>query len=232
MRNREVRSLLAVAVAFWLDARAGQALAASSSPAPTPTPTPRPRLSGGFGRPAVTPAAPQVSGTAAGTGQSLADAVRAASEAKQRKESKPTVAITNQTLVKDPSKGRLTTAAPRTPAPTPRAAAGSSVAPNPTPSSSEGGEAEWRDRMHLAKKKVEDLKERVYQLEAEAKKLENDFYAWDDGQYRDRVIKPAWDKKKEELEGTRKELAQAEKDLAELPEKARKAGALPGWLRE
>ena len=46
------------------------------------------------------------------------------------------------------------------------------------------------------------------------------------------MIKPAWDKKREELETTRKELTSAEADLADLPEKARRAGALPGWLRE
>ena len=69
-------------------------------------------------------------------------------------------------------------------------------------------------------------------FEAAAHKLENDFYAWDDGQYRDRVIKPAWDRTKEDLEAARKELADAEKDLANLPERARRAGALPGWLRE
>ncbi|HXM79966.1 MAG TPA: hypothetical protein VOA00_12090, partial [Thermoanaerobaculia bacterium] len=59
-----------------------------------------------------------------------------------------------------------------------------------------------------------------------------DFYRWDDGQYRDRVIKPAWDKKREELETARIQSKQAEADLADLPEKARKAGVPPGWLRE
>jgi hypothetical protein len=46
------------------------------------------------------------------------------------------------------------------------------------------------------------------------------------------VIKPAWDKKREELETAKRDLEQAEKELAGLPEMARKAGALPGWLRE
>ena len=46
------------------------------------------------------------------------------------------------------------------------------------------------------------------------------------------MIKPSWDKKKEDLETRKRELAEAEKALAELPEQARKAGALPGWLRE
>ena len=77
-----------------------------------------------------------------------------------------------------------------------------------------------------------DDKARVAELEAATKKLENDFYAWDDGQYRDRVIKPAWDRTLSDLDTARRQLADAEKNLAELPERARKAGALPGWIRE
>ncbi len=77
-----------------------------------------------------------------------------------------------------------------------------------------------------------DDKARVAELEAATRKLENDFYAWDDGQYRDRVIKPAWDHAKSELTDAKNELVAAEKDLADLPEKARQAGAMPGWIRE
>jgi hypothetical protein len=79
---------------------------------------------------------------------------------------------------------------------------------------------------------VTDAKARVVELEAATSKLENDFYAWDDGQYRDRVIKPAWDRSKSELADAKNELVEAEKDLADLPEKARQAGAMPGWIRE
>ena len=79
---------------------------------------------------------------------------------------------------------------------------------------------------------MEELKIEIAQLESDSKQLETDFYRWDDGQYRDRVIKPAWDKKREELETRRRQLVDAEADLADLPEKARKAGALPGWIRE
>src|ERR1700686_3436472 len=86
---------------------AAVSLSAAPTPGPTPTPTPRPRLTGGFGRPAATP---NVSG---GNGQAFSDVVRAASEAKTRKDPKPSVAITNDNLVTDPKKGRLTTAAPR-----------------------------------------------------------------------------------------------------------------------
>jgi hypothetical protein len=147
------------------------------------------------------------------------------------------VAITNDTLVTDPKRGRLTTwqGVPAVPTAAPTATAGASTgatspaAPEATPVSEEQA---WRERARSARQRVEESKERVSRLEAESKKLENDFYAWDDGQYRDNVIKPAWDKKREELETARRDLEAAEKDLADLPEQARKAGALPGWIRE
>ena len=162
-----------------------------------------------------------------GDGQSLGETVRAAGAAKKRKESGPPISITNETLVTDPKKGRLTTASPRS-EPAPAAAERT----RQTPAPAEEAEAYWRERVHSARARVEELREHVRQFEQESKKLENDFYSWDDGQYRDGVIKPAWDKKREELETARRDLEQAEKELSELPEKARKAGALPGWLRE
>ncbi len=219
--RRTMRSALLFAVALLLPAGG---LPATPSPHATPTPTPRPKLSGGFGRTPATPVMVELTTT----GQALDDVVRAAAEAKRKKEQKSNIAITNQTLVTDPNKGRLTTAAPRTPQPTPRPSELAVL----TPAAAGGGEAEWRERAHAARKRVEDSKARVAQLEAESRKLENDFYAWDDGQYRDGVIKPAWDKKREELETARRDLADAEKELADLPERARKAGALPGWIRE
>jgi hypothetical protein len=168
--------------------------------------------------------------------------VRAAETAKGPRDKKSTVTIDNTNLVTDPTKGRLTTAASvPTPRPAPAAAAGARTpimmpSPTPTPPPQPGqpsaDEQKWREASRAAKQRVEDAKKRVEDLEASNHKLENDFYAWDDGQYRDRVIKPAWDKAKADLEAARQELTAAEKDLADLPEKARKAGALPGWLRE
>jgi len=154
------------------------------------------------------------------------------------------VSITNESLVTDPTKGKLTTTTRTGPAPARTPAAGSpsrtigaevpfdesgaaSQAPAPSPE-----EARWRDTAREARERVENLKRRIVEYEREAAKLESDFYAWDDGQYRDGVIKPAWDRKRDELEGARKDLAAAEKELADLPEKARKAGAAPGWIRE
>jgi len=130
------------------------------------------------------------------------------------------------------------------PTPTPRAkaatgkraaAAGASAA---APGESEAagppeeGEEYWRGEARRLRERVAAIKEAVTRLEAESRKLENDFYAWDDGAYRDRVIKPAWDKSREDLATARKDLPAAEKELEDLPDRARRAGALPGWLRE
>jgi hypothetical protein len=151
--------------------------------------------------------------------------------------------ISNRTLVKGTDKGKVSTskgiptqahaAGSLVPSPAPSAARAPGTAP---PSSdapaTEGTEAEWKATAARERKSVADAKARVAELDATTKKLENDFYAWDDGQYRDRVIKPAWDHARIELETAKQQLAEAEKTLADLPERARKAGAFPGWIRE
>jgi len=145
--------------------------------------------------------------------------------------------INNRSLVKGSDKGKVSTSkgAPAHPHPAPvvPATPSPSAAVTAADAAPTGGtEAEWRATAARDRKGVADAKARVAELEAATKKLENDFYAWDDGQYRDRVIKPAWDHSRVDLETARQELAQAEKTLADLPERARKAGALPGWIRE
>ena len=222
---------------IWVGAVAALAAATAVAQAPARTPTPAPRLSGGFGRPRNTPPPTPAPSDVPNPPPSsaLVGAARAGSTATE----KSTLTIDNRSLVKNPSKGRLSTskavpaparpsptAAPAAPAPTTAAAAPGGAVPSP------GTEAEWKEIAARARKRVADDKARVEELSAATKKLENDFYAWDDGQYRDRVIKPAWDRSRTDLETAKQELAEAEKDLADLPEKARRAGALPGWIRE
>jgi len=212
--------------------------------APAKTPTPAPRLSGGFGRPRSTPA-PTPSGETGG--QSLADVVQAAHGGKEvAPPDKQNLTINNRSLVKSADKGRVSTSRPiptsvRAAAPVPAPTAAPAVAPVSAPASpppggsnegTQGTEAEWKGIAAKARKRVADDKAKVAELQATTKKLENDFYAWDDGQYRDRVIKPSWDRSREDLETAKLELEAAEKDLADLPERARRAGALPGWIRE
>jgi hypothetical protein len=189
---------------------------AAALPAADPTPTPEPRLTGGFGKAAAPPARKHVE--------------------------KKGVRITNDSLVTDPQKGKLTTSqrvvtpvptgsAARTPgARTPTPGAGAVIEGESPPAPA--GEDYWRNEARLARERVAQLRETIARLEADTRKMEADFYSWDDGAYRDGVIKPAWDKAREDLATARQELPLAERALAELPDRARKAGALPGWLRE
>lgn len=171
-------------------------------------------------------------------GQGYSDVVHAAHETRDGAAPEAgTMTINNRSLVKDTSKGKVSSSksAPAAVKPAPTAApapANPAAAPAADPAATGGGEAQWKATAAKARKRVTDDKARVAELEAATRKLENDFYAWDDGQYRDRVIKPAWDHAKSELTDAKNELAQAEKDLADLPEKARQAGAMPGWIRE
>jgi hypothetical protein len=49
---------------------------------------------------------------------------------------------------------------------------------------------------------------------------------------RDGKIKPEWDRALDRLEQARREEVQAQRDLEEFLDDGRRAGALPGWLRE
>ena len=60
--------------------------------------------------------------------------------------------------------------------------------------------------MDHARALVVDGERRVKDLETSSKQLENDFYAQSDGFRRDGVIKPAWDKARDDLEKARVEL--------------------------
>jgi hypothetical protein len=183
----------------------------SLAASPRPTPTPEPRLTGGFGKaPATEPS------------------TRRAAEKKK-------VRITNESLVTEPDKGKVSTSEVKpapTPTPRPRRARAEAEAPDEAAAAPEEGEQYWRDEARRLRERVATIRSEIARLELDVKKLETDFYSWDDGAYRDRVIKPAWDKAREELATARKELPEAEKDLADLPDRARRAGALPGWLRE
>jgi hypothetical protein len=255
MRSLPGAAALALTLGFVLSvALPATSLAQTQSP-PAKTPTPRPRLSGGFGRPRNTPV-PADDG-----GQSLADAVRAAKATHGQSESpsreKSALTIDNHSLVTNPEKGRISTAKASPAKPKAAAAAPASAGSVPSPArqppaqaepvtevspppgvaaaaapSNGADEAQWRATAQAARKRVADGKARVDELSAAVKKLENDFYAWDDGQYRDRVIKPSWDRARDQLEDAKRDLLAAEQEVTDLPEKARRAGAQPGWIRE
>lgn len=210
---------------------------ALSGLSPEPTPASATSLT-----PAPTPAAPALSGgksgTPAGRGASLADVVKVSKEARKGQPPKKSLGtITNDNLRKG-----------GTPTPTPRAAAGKGTpgkapgkdgaSPTPTPIAPEvsrddkgRSEADWRALVSRQSALVQNGEARVRDLETKSKQLENDFYAMSDGNRRDAVVKPAWDKARDDLAKARLELESARKALEDLAEDARRSNAPPGWLR-
>ena len=172
-------------------------------------------------------------------GGSIADAARRSREAKEKEQKKPSLgAITNETLKKQSapagtagtatsSRGTLTVA--------PGRPGDNRPGPVPTvgPATDLNGrtEAEWRARVSQVRQSLSTSDADVKKLEEETRRLENDFFAWSDGTYRDGVIKPAWDRARAELKTAREGLDAANQSLTDLEEEARKAGAPPGWLR-
>ncbi len=193
-----------------LVALASTSLGVAQEPALTPTPTPLVRRS---------------------DGTSLADIARRARE--KREASKTPVrslgTLTNESVKPKggESKGASTSATPRP----------SGKAPTPEPTlgawkDNKGRtEADWRRMVSVAKERVTKAEAEEKSLDDEAKRLQNDFYAWSDGNYRDRVIKPNWDATREKLRRAQAEVEKAREAVADLEEEARKSNAPPGWLR-
>ncbi len=210
---------------------------ALSGLSPEPTPASATSLT-----PVPTPAAPALSGGksakpgTAGRGGSLADVVKLSKEARKGKPPRKSLGtITNDNLQKGGT-------------PTPRAATGkaasgkaggkSASSPTPTPNAPDvsrddkgRSEDDWRALVSRHNALALDGEARVRELETKSKQLENDFYAMSDGNRRDAVVKPAWDKARDDLAKARLELESARKALEDLAEEARKSNAPPGWLR-
>jgi hypothetical protein len=182
---------------------------------------PKHRLGGGF------------KGSAVGTSPGGSAPARKPVAAPKR--TGPALVIDNK-MVQGAS-GQTSAASPAAPPPPPPAPAASSPAP---PASVEmpkivdlqgHDEAYWRAKAAATRDAVRKAQDALAAAEADEKRDENDFYSWDDGQYRDNVIKPAWDRAKEEAARARENLAAAQKDLEGLEDEARRAGAYPGWIR-
>jgi hypothetical protein len=233
--NRTAGGVLIPLAALALAASAAQEPAVSGL-APEPTPASATSLT-----PVPTPAAPVLSGGKAptsGAGRSLADVVKASKEARKDQPQKKSLGtITNDNVRKGGP-----------PTPTPKGAAGksppgkasgkegSSAVPSPSApyvARDDKGRSEddWKRLVDRSKTAVQNGELRVRELETKSKQLENDFYAMSDGNRRDAVVKPAWDKAREDLAKARQELEDARKAFDDLSEEARKSNAPPGWLR-
>jgi len=188
------------------------------TPAPSPGATRRPALGGGIRQRDL-----------GGAGGSLADIVRRQKEERAREGKKKSLGvIDNESLRKGPP-GTASRPTPRA-GPSPTASPASAAIPEVRDDSGRT-ESDWRATMTAARNRLSAAEARIQKLDAETHRLENDFYAWSDGNYRERVIKPAWDQARAELERARQEAEDARKAITDLEEDARRSNTPPGWLR-
>ncbi len=210
-------------------------LATAADPQPTPTPgaksKEKKKLGGGsFGVPPKPTATP-----GAGSG-SLADIARKAQE-DEAAASRPgrRIVITNEDLRRsEPAAGSsaitITGSADKRPVARTRPTAAPTEIPEYQDASGRT-EADWRRRAEEIRSRAAAADSEITAARAEVRRLENDFYAWSDGNYRERVIRPAWDQARERLKSLEVEAAEARKAIDDLEEEARKSGTPPGWLR-
>ena len=153
-------------------------------------------------------------------GNSLADIARRNRAEKEKETRKKSLGvITNESLRKgNPAPSQAPKGGEKAPA--------RPAAAGPTPSIPEWrdlrgrNEADWRKLASDLRIRLDAAEGQARRLDNEVRRLENDFYAWSDGNYRDRVIKPALDQARGDLDKARRDA-----------DEARKSGAPPGWIR-
>ncbi|MFN7987460.1 MAG: hypothetical protein U0529_08310 [Thermoanaerobaculia bacterium] len=224
------------AIAASLLLLSGVAVAEKASPTPAPTTKPARKLGGGnFGLPpAPTPTGGAADSTLAGAARKTQVEAPAAGGRPSRSivitneslgKGEPAPAGTSVTITGKPG-GKPTVKGPPTPKPQPT--------PQPIPEYRDASgrtEADWRARASHARERIDRAAADLAAAQAEVRRLENDFYAWSDGNYRERVIRPAWDQAKEHLKDVETEAENAKTAMSDLEEEARKSGTPPGWLR-
>ena len=93
-------------------------------------------------------------------------------------------------------------------------------------------EQKWRSGARDLRAEWRQVYDEIDHLESESNRLRNEFYAEDDPFVRDNQIKPAWDRVLDRLSHLRTREIEVQAELDAFIEEGRRAGALPGWLRE
>lgn len=90
----------------------------------------------------------------------------------------------------------------------------------------------WRARKQETDSRVKDAQARVDQIQSEINSLTQAFYAESDGVAQRPLIETERIERIKELEAAKKELEEARAASEGLEDEARRAGALPGWIRD
>ena len=159
---------------------------------------------------------------------SLVEAAQAEKERRARSEG-ATLVINDENL-ESQATGQLTIASP---APRSEPEIHRTATPEEAPAA-DAPEAEdyWREKILEVRRAWREVADEIDELEAEVNLLRLRFYEEDDPYYRDSQIKPAWDRALDRLRAARLLADEAEVLVISTLEAGRRAGALPGWMRE
>jgi len=146
-------------------------------------------------------------------------------KARKAKGGKSVAVITDETLPKMAKKGQLTFADLAKPKNGEKPPASADVA-------SIEQEQYWRGRARAIRQRWRNAVDEGADLERQAADYRRKFYAESDPFRRDGEIKPSWDRTLDRLRLAKERADAAKKELGEFLEEGRRAGALPGWLRE
>ena len=187
---------------------------------PEPTPPSEP--------PVAVPTPPPVivldEGGEADRPETLAEASARARAERSSGAPRPVAVITDKNLAEFVKDEKLTVASP---------AGGTGEAAEVDPLSAGGlDESEWRRRGREIRQRWKDAVEAVTRLEGEAAALRTKFYSTDDPYVRDSKVKPEWDRALAALEEARSRAEAGPGEVEAFLDEGRRAGALPGWLRE
>jgi hypothetical protein len=90
----------------------------------------------------------------------------------------------------------------------------------------------WRSTVRDLRLRLRAAVDELAELEGRSSDLRRSFYAESDPYVRDGEIKPAWDRTLDRMEEARREILDLTRRLDTTLREGRRAGALPGWLRE
>jgi hypothetical protein len=199
----------------------------SSDTAPPPTVPPDERAGGTApaGRPAAEPTLIVIDPVPSEEVRppSLAEAA-ARERARRRTDSAPPILVVNNENLAQHAAGGVLTIAHSTPEE-------EAVADAEIEDAAER-EKYWRERGLEIRKRWREAVDRVPELEGKVAELRQLFYSTDDPAVRDGRVKPEWDKAIADLEQARYAAERGGEEVAAFLDEGRRAGALPGWLRE
>jgi hypothetical protein len=158
--------------------------------------------------------------------QTLVQAARAERERRARAGA-PVAVITDKNIHQYAAKGQITVVDPK------EKKKGAAAAPAAgAPDQPVHDEQYWRGHALEIRVRWRQSADEVKKLEQRSTELRQRFYSENDSYVRDNQVKPEWDRVTDRLRQARVETETARQELAGFLEEGRRAGALPGWLRE